>query len=92
LTAPGNISIGTYQVQGTIMGANGILVNVEGDNNVKIDILEFYRRLGNDPGVVETTDLLKAFDDFRNNIIPQGFNRPLSEVEVDELVNEWRNS
>lgn len=36
-----------------------------------------------------TMDLLKAFDDFRNNIIPQGFNRPLSAEEVDELINEW---
>jgi hypothetical protein len=92
LTAPVNISIGTYQIEGTIMNANGTLANVGGDNSIKIDILEFYRRLGNDPGVVETTDLLRAFDDFRNNIVPQGFNRPLSAGEVDELVNEWRNS
>jgi hypothetical protein len=92
LTAPRNISIGTYQINGTIMDANGILTNVEGDNTVKIDILEFYRRLGNDPGVVETTDILKAFDDFRNNIVPQGFDRPLSAGEVDELINEWTNS
>ena len=94
LTAPVNISIGTYQIEGTIIDANGILANVEGDKSVSvtIDILEFYRRLGNDPGLVETTDLLRAFDDFRNNIVPQGFNRPLSAGEVDELVNEWRNS
>ncbi|HMB44199.1 MAG TPA: SdrD B-like domain-containing protein, partial [Candidatus Methanoperedens sp.] len=92
LTAPGNISIGTYQIEGTIRNANGILANVEGDNSVKIDILEFYRRLGNDPAVVETIDILRAFDDFRNNIVPQGFNRPLSAEEVDEPVNEWRNS
>ena len=74
------------------MDANGILTNVDGDNTVKIDILEFYRRLGNDPSVVETTDILKAFDDFRNNIVPQGFDRPLSAGEVDELINEWTNS
>jgi hypothetical protein len=92
LTAPRNISIGTYQINGTILDAKGTLTNVEGDNMVKIDILEFYRRLGNDPGVVETIDLLRAFDDFSNNIVPQGFNRPLSAGEVDELVNEWRNS
>jgi hypothetical protein len=92
LTAPKNIEIGTYQIEGTIIDANGILTSVEGDNSVKIDILEVYRRLGNDPGVVETMDLLRAFDDFRNNIIPQRFNRPLSAEEVDELVNEWTNS
>jgi hypothetical protein len=89
LTAPRNISIGTYQINGTIIDANGILTNVEGDNTVKIDILEFYRRLSNDPGVVETMDLLRAFDDFRNNIAPQGFDRPLNAQEVDELINEW---
>jgi hypothetical protein len=94
LTAPVNISNGTYQIKGTIMDANGILANVEGDKtiNVTIDILEFYRRLGNDPDVVETTDLLRAFDDFRNNIVPQGFDRPLNAREVDELINEWINS
>jgi len=92
LTAPVNISIGTYQIEGTVIDVNGILANVDGDKSVKIDILEFYRRLGNDPYVVETTDLLRAFYDFINNIVPQGFNQPLSSDEVDELVNEWRNS
>jgi hypothetical protein len=92
LTAPRNISIGTYQINGTIIDANGKLANVKGDNSVKIDILEFYRRLGDDPGVIETIDLLRAFDDFRNNIVPQGFNRPLNAEDVDELVNEWINS
>lgn len=92
LTAPMNISVGTYQIEGTISDANGILTNVEGDNTIKIDILEFYRRLGNDPEVVETMDLLKAFDDFRNNVAPLGFDRPLSAEEVNELIDEWKNS
>ena len=92
LTAPDNISIGTYQIEGTIRDANRILANVEGDNSIKIDVLEVYRRLGDNPGVVETGDLLRAFDDFRNNKVPQGFDRSLSTEEVDELVNEWRNS
>jgi hypothetical protein len=92
LTAPANISIGTYQIEGTIRDAVGILANVEGDNSVKIDVLEVYRRLGDNPGVVETGDLLRAFDDFRNNKVPQGFDRALSAGEVDELVNEWINS
>jgi len=92
LTSPSNISIGTYEIEGTIIDAKGTLVNVTGDNSVKIDILEVYRRLGDDPIVIETMDLLKAFDDFRNNIIPEGFNRPLSAAEVDDLVNEWINS
>jgi formate-dependent nitrite reductase cytochrome c552 subunit len=92
LTAPDKISIGTYQIEGTIRDANGILANVEGDNSVKIDILEVYRRLGDDPGIVETMDLLRAFSDFRNNKVPQGFDRPLSAGEVNELIKEWINS
>jgi uncharacterized protein YjdB len=92
LTAPMNISIGTYQIEGTIRDANGTLANVEGDNSIKIDILEVYRRLGDDPAVVETGDLLSAFDDFRNNRAPKPFDRPLNAEEVDELINEWINS
>ena len=92
MTAPMNISIGTYQIEGTITDANGTLANVEGDNSVKIDILEVYRRLGDDPALVETGDLLSAFDDFRNNIASQGFDRPLNTQEVEELINEWINS
>jgi len=92
LTAPANISIGTYKIKGTIINSKGNLVKVTGDNSVKIDILEYYRRLGNDPGVIETKDLLRAFDDFRNKIVPQGFNRPLSAAEVAKLVKEWINS
>ncbi|MCX9027340.1 MAG: ethylbenzene dehydrogenase-related protein [Candidatus Methanoperedens sp.] len=92
LTAPMNISIGTYQIEGTIRDVNGTLANVEGDNSIKIDILEVYRRLGDDPAVVETGDLLSAFDDFRNNRAPAPFDRPLNTEEVAELINEWITS
>ena len=92
MTAPMNISIGTYQIEGTIRDVNGTLANVEGDNSIKIDILEVYRRLGDDPAVVETGDLLSAFDDFRNNRAPAPFDRALNAEEVAELINEWINS
>ena len=92
LTAPVNISIGTYQIEGTIRDVNGTLANVEGNNSIKIDILEVYRRLGDDPAVVETGDLLSAFDDFRNNRAPAPFDRALNAEEVAELINEWINS
>jgi hypothetical protein len=92
MTAPMNISIGTYQIEGTIRDVNGTLANVGGDNSIKIDILEVYRRLGDDPAVVETGDLLSAFDDFRNNRAPAPFDRPLNAEEVAELINEWITS
>lgn len=91
LTSPANISIGTYQINGTISN-DGIVEYVSGDEGVKIDILEFYRRLGNDPDIIETGDLMQAINDSRNAIIPLGFDRPLNAQEVGELVNEWINT
>ncbi|PWB56797.1 MAG: hypothetical protein C3F06_00800 [Candidatus Methanoperedenaceae archaeon] len=91
LTSPANISIGTYQIIGTISN-DGIVQYVSGDEGVKIDILEFYRRLGNNPDIIETGDLMQAINDSRNAIIPFGFDRPLNAQEVGELVNEWINT
>jgi len=91
LTSPGNVSIGTYQINGTISN-DGIVENVSGNESVKIDILEFYRRLGNDPAIIETGDMMEAINDSRNGIIPSGFDRPLNAQEIGELVNEWINT
>ncbi len=91
LASPGNVSIGTYQINGTISN-DGITENVKGDESVKVDILEFYRRLGNDPGKIETGDLMEAINDSRNGIKPSGFDRPLNSEEIGELVNEWINT
>ena len=91
LTSPGNVSIGTYQINGTISN-DGIVEKVSGDESVKIDILEFYRRLGNDPAIIETGDLMVAINDSRNTITPTGFDRPLNAEEIGELVNEWINT
>jgi hypothetical protein len=56
------------------------------------DILSYYRGLGNDPNVVETTDLLKAADDWSNNIIPPGFASPITTQQLLELADEWSRS
>jgi len=91
LTSPGNVSFGTYQING-IISNDGIVENVSGNEIIKIDILEIYRRLGNDPAILETGDMMKAINDFKNGIIPPGYDRPLNSQEIGELVNEWINT
>jgi Cohesin domain len=56
------------------------------------DILAYYRGLGNDKGVVETTDLLTAANDWRTNIIPPGFSVSITTVKLLTLADEWRIS
>ena len=56
------------------------------------DILTYYRGLGQNPSAVETGDLLKAADDWRDNIIPQGFSVSVATNQLLALADEWRNS
>ena len=51
--------------------------------------LSYYRGLGSDPDVVETTDLLKAADDWSNNVAPQGFASPITTQQLLGLADEW---
>lgn len=55
-------------------------------------ILAYYRGLGQDPNVVETNDLLKAIDDWRNGTYPPGFSVPITTNQLLALADEWRNS
>jgi plastocyanin len=56
------------------------------------DILTYYRGLGNDPNVIETTDLLKAADDWSNSIAPPGFISPITTQQLLALADEWSRS
>jgi hypothetical protein len=56
------------------------------------DILSYYRELGVYPDIVETSDLLKAADDWRNNIISQGFSVSITTNQLLTLADEWRSS
>lgn len=58
----------------------------------KGDILSYYRGLGQSTGIVETADLLKAADDWRNNIVSPGFSISITTIQLLTLANEWRNS
>jgi Tol biopolymer transport system component len=68
-------------------GANTYLVTSGGDVMVI-----YYRGLGQDPSVVETDDLLKAIDDWRNGVPPPGFSVPITTDQLLTLANEWRNA
>jgi hypothetical protein len=56
------------------------------------DILSYYRSLGSNPNIVETTDLLKAADDWSNNIVPPGFTSPITTQQLLVLADEWSRS
>ncbi len=92
LTAPGNASIGTYHINGTVSNSSGMIAVVQGDNTITLDIIAFYRRLGSDPDRVETTDVLAAIDDWKNNRAPAGFERAITTQELLTLIDEWLGS
>ena len=56
------------------------------------DILSYYRGLGSNPNVVETTDLLKAADDWSHDIVPPGFIDPITTPQLLALADEWSKS
>jgi hypothetical protein len=89
ITAPIDGSIGTYYINGTISNSTGLIAIVDGNNMINLDIFAYYRRLGNDPDLLETTDLLKAMDDWRNGANPIGFAIPINSYELYDLINEW---
>jgi formate-dependent nitrite reductase cytochrome c552 subunit len=89
LTAPDNASIGTYHINGTISSASGVIAVVQGDNTITLDIKAFYRRLGSDTNIVETTDVLTAAEDWRNNKAPAGFEQAITTQEFLSLIDEW---
>ena len=51
----------------------------------------YYRGLGQNANILETGDLLKAADDWRNNIIPPGFSLSITTGQLLALADEWRN-
>jgi len=56
---------------------------------ITLDIFEYYRRLGSNPDILETSDLLKAIDDWGSGTAPVGFARPVTYDELKALIDEW---
>jgi len=55
-------------------------------------ILAYYRGLGLNPNIIETSDLLQAANDWRDNVIPPGLSVPITTDQLLVLSNELRNS
>jgi N-acetylneuraminic acid mutarotase len=89
ITAPVGASIGKYYINGTISNSSGVIGIVGENNMITLDIFEYYRRLGSNPDILETSDLLKAIDDWGSGTAPFGFARPLTYNELNALINEW---
>ncbi len=53
------------------------------------DIFAYYRGLGLNPDVVETTDLLNAIGDWAGGTIPPGFTQAISTIQLLQLIGEW---
>lgn len=82
----GNVSPGIYRCMlGGYYSNEFEIATVE-------SILVYYEGLGQDSNIVETNDLLKAADDWRNDTIPPGFSVPITTSQVLILADEWRNS
>lgn len=75
---------------------NDIFVNNTINSIFKVgnggDISTYYRGLGQNPNILETSDLLKASDDWKNNVVPPGFSSSVTTGQLLVLADEWRNS
>jgi len=94
VTNPYGTTSGTYSINGLVT-TSGTNINVLGANVISVkpgDILACYRGLGKYPNIVETSDLLKAADDWRNNVNCPCFPAVITTMQLLELADEWRNS
>jgi peptidoglycan/xylan/chitin deacetylase (PgdA/CDA1 family) len=55
-------------------------------------IIDYYKSLGTNKSIVETTDLLKAADDWSNNRTVDGFTSPITTQQLLTLADEWSAS
>ncbi|VVB86071.1 Uncharacterised protein [uncultured archaeon] len=92
VTMPANASPGSYYINGNISNQSGVIASVAGDDTISYDIFAYYRGIGNDPCVVETTDLLKAADDWSKDTAPPGFSAPITTQQLLTLADEWARS
>ena len=92
LTAPGNATIGTYHIDGTVITSSEVVAIVQGDKTITLDITAYYGRLGSDPNVIETADVLTAIDDWVSSRGPAGFELPITTQQLLSLIDEWLRS
>jgi hypothetical protein len=57
--------------------------------NPNTAIIDYYKSLGTNKSIVETSDLLKAADDWSRNIAPPGFSEPITTQQLLGVADEW---
>lgn len=85
-------SQGTWIVTSIVNNAKGSAIQtwvwiVEPANT--LDILAYYRGLGEDPGTVEYADIQKAIDDWISKTAPAGFTDSITYQELLTLIYRW---
>jgi hypothetical protein len=85
-------SSGTWTVTSIVNNANGSAVKtwvwvVEPAST--LDILAYYRGLGDDPNKVEYADIQKAIDDWISKTVPAGFADSITYQELLTLIYQW---
>jgi hypothetical protein len=88
----GGGTFGALRLKDTISNSSGVRVIVDGESAISSDILSYYRSLGSNPNTVETTDLLKAADDWSSDTAPPGFSAPITTVQLLALADKWSRS
>lgn len=68
---------------------SGIITGVAKLVPQTLDLLGYYRVHSGDFEVTDTLDLLKAADDWVNEVVPEGFTRPITTMQLLHLADEW---
>lgn len=89
LTAPSNASIGDYSINGSIVNSTGMVTTVGGSNTVSISIIGYYKKLGDNPNKIDTSDVLKAIEDWRGAVTPDGLTRSITGEELAAMLDAW---
>jgi len=69
-----------------------VIAGIEGSQNVTVraeDIQDYYRHLNEPYDEITTDDLLAAIDDWLADVVPPGFDEPISTLELLALIDEW---
>ena len=87
-------SPGTWIVTSIVSNANGGAIQywvwvVEPIPTSTLNILAYYRGLGDDPDRVESSDILKATNDWINKTVPSGFAESITYQELLTLIYQW---
>jgi hypothetical protein len=89
LTAPSNASIGDYSINGSVINSTGMVATVGGSDTVSISIIGYYKKLGDNPNKIDTSDVLQAIQDWRDGVIADGFERPITSEELTSMLDAW---